>query len=349
MQRIYPLESLRGLAALIVAVFHFHAQIGPYVSPQSWLATNGLVKHATLMVDFFFVLSGFVIALNYADRIQCFRDVIKFQARRFWRLYPLHLTMLLVFAGIELVKLTGIGTDAGGSSASGIEEFINNLFLTQSWYLDHLSFNYPSWSISTEFYTYLIFAMVVLLSRGWLTVAALAVAVAAGTLLHLNGGLTTEAPWLIPRCIYSFFIGVLVWKASTLNGLPFLPAPPLLLASVAAVIWLDRDHFIMVPWLFGLTVLALARHRQGLTYRLLSAPWLVFLGTISYSLYMTHAAVWYVFKTLVRLTHVQLTPATETLLLLAGLALLVGVSTLTYRFVEDRFRVGIKRQSPQER
>ena len=49
------------------------------------------------MVDFFFVLSGFVIALNFQSKIYNFTDVINFQARRFFRLYPLHFFMLLIY------------------------------------------------------------------------------------------------------------------------------------------------------------------------------------------------------------------------------------------------------------
>ncbi len=59
------------------------------------------------MVDFFFVLSGFVIALNYQHKIRTFGNLVNFQSRRFLRLYPLHFLMLMVFLGIALIKYVG--------------------------------------------------------------------------------------------------------------------------------------------------------------------------------------------------------------------------------------------------
>ena len=67
-KKIFYLESLRGLAALSVAFYHF--DIG------SLLTNNAFVKNSWLMVDFFFVLSGFVIALNFQSKIYNFTDVI---------------------------------------------------------------------------------------------------------------------------------------------------------------------------------------------------------------------------------------------------------------------------------
>jgi len=95
-RRIEPLESLRVIAALAVAIFHFRT--------PSPLAANAFIEHADLMVDLFFVLSGFVIALNYRERIGSFWDALTFQHRRFWRLYTLHLFTLMVFVGMWLLS-----------------------------------------------------------------------------------------------------------------------------------------------------------------------------------------------------------------------------------------------------
>ena len=73
------LESLRGGAAISVAIHHFY--IGSHFNVA-------FTMYAWLMVDFFFVLSGFVIALNYQDRIKTFENLKAFQFKRFLRLYP---------------------------------------------------------------------------------------------------------------------------------------------------------------------------------------------------------------------------------------------------------------------
>ena len=57
------------------------------------------------MVDFFFVLSGFVISLNYFNKINSKNDLINFQKKRFLRLYPLHILTLFIFILIEFIKI----------------------------------------------------------------------------------------------------------------------------------------------------------------------------------------------------------------------------------------------------
>ena len=87
------LESLRGIAALIVVVYH-----AVWLNPvtQSRFFSNG-----ALMVDFFFVLSGFVICHSYGDRLLNLRDFGRFLWLRLGRLYPLHFALLMVFVLIE--------------------------------------------------------------------------------------------------------------------------------------------------------------------------------------------------------------------------------------------------------
>ncbi|MFG0251063.1 MAG: acyltransferase family protein, partial [Phycisphaeraceae bacterium JB051] len=94
--RHFPaLDALRGVAAVLIVLHHFRILS---------VLDNNLIVHSRLMVDLFFVISGFVIAYQYQQQLQCPRDVIGFQKRRFWRLYPLHLLMLGVFVGIETLK-----------------------------------------------------------------------------------------------------------------------------------------------------------------------------------------------------------------------------------------------------
>ena len=88
-EKILYLESLRGIAAVMVAVSHFRI--------DSFIYQNQFIGNSYLWVDFFFVLSGFVIALNYQYKIKNFQSLFAFQAKRFIRLYPLHLILLFMF------------------------------------------------------------------------------------------------------------------------------------------------------------------------------------------------------------------------------------------------------------
>ena len=81
--RYAALDSLRGVCALFVCLFHFRAN-GP-------IATLEFVRGSWLFVDFFFVLSGFVIAANYRERLVAGAFLRGFVILRFGRVYPLHL------------------------------------------------------------------------------------------------------------------------------------------------------------------------------------------------------------------------------------------------------------------
>ncbi|MEQ9314667.1 MAG: acyltransferase, partial [Henriciella sp.] len=133
-----------------------------------------LIRNAWLFVDFFFVLSGFVIALNYKDRIAEGFSVPRFMGLRFGRIWPLHAFVLGLFVVAEIVLafLPGleniVGRDAfctdwtqpNCDGQHTAETLAPNFFLLHALpgVSDNISWNGPSWSISTEFWTYLIFA-----------------------------------------------------------------------------------------------------------------------------------------------------------------------------------------------
>lgn len=95
--RYEALDSLRGICALLVCLFHFRA--------NSPLISMAFVRGSWLFVDFFFVLSGFVIAANYRQRLINGGFLRGFVILRFGRVYPLHLVMLLAYIAMELVGL----------------------------------------------------------------------------------------------------------------------------------------------------------------------------------------------------------------------------------------------------
>jgi peptidoglycan/LPS O-acetylase OafA/YrhL len=87
--RFAVLDSWRGIAACMVALFHLRV--------LSHVGDAALVRHASLFVDFFFVLSGFVITGGYAERLAAGFGAWRFALLRFGRLYPLHLAVLAAF------------------------------------------------------------------------------------------------------------------------------------------------------------------------------------------------------------------------------------------------------------
>src|SRR6201996_4654585 len=198
------LESLRGIAALAVIVYH--AEWYNPITPLRFF------QNGPLMVDLFFVLSGFVIYHSYGTRLRSAREVARFLWLRIGRLYPLHLTFLIVFLGIEVFKRV---THHEAFTINNGYSFLTNLLLLQSMGLHRaLTYNYPSWSISTEFYAYVLFAIVCALTRTvriFTVVAVLIVAASIATLLAVGVVSLGDAGFDFGyfRCTLGFFTGVL--------------------------------------------------------------------------------------------------------------------------------------------
>jgi peptidoglycan/LPS O-acetylase OafA/YrhL len=157
-----PLTSWRGICALAVALFHF-----PVLGP---VKSFPLVSHAYLCVDFFFVLSGFVIATVYEDRLTTNAVRLIFAVRRFGRLWPLHATILFVFVLASAAKHQ-IGIDERHS----VLAIFTNLALLQGLGIHHeLTWNGSAWSISVEATLYLLCALLSCLPRRRVIYAVLA-------------------------------------------------------------------------------------------------------------------------------------------------------------------------------
>src|SRR4051812_31468696 len=124
---LLPLTALRGIAAWWVVLFHLRLFLVPYL-PAGAIA---VLARGNLAVDLFFLLSGFVIHLNYAERVTPDpASVGDFLFRRFARIYPLHLLVLLGFAAYYGAALL-LGSSTLESSRPGY--FLASLFLVQNW------------------------------------------------------------------------------------------------------------------------------------------------------------------------------------------------------------------------
>jgi peptidoglycan/LPS O-acetylase OafA/YrhL len=348
-RKILYLESLRGLAALGVALHHSRL--------DSPLASNVITQNAWLLVDFFFVLSGFVIALNYQNAIRDGGSLLAFQYKRFLRLYPLHLVMLFVFVGLECLKyfatrMGGLSADAGAFTHNNLYSFLASTTLSQSLFFNDTHWNGPSWSISAEFCTYALFGLIILLCRSRRS------AVFVASLLFALGGAVyvwhEGYDFLILRCLLSFFIGVMVFNLAAVARKRTASWPGTL-ASVAVLVllasrtWDSQDPWAMVfPPAFGALIYALAVSGHGPMKKVLETRPLVYLGTISYGIYMIHYAVWWVANQILRFVVQVKTFTTEsgntiisvenvwlaTAVAVVGMGIIVTLAHFSYRYIE---------------
>lgn len=286
--KIEELESLRGIAALLVVFFHL-----PKWHP--WLDI-GPINNGYLMVELFFVLSGFVIYNAYGNRIDSGGALLRFQFLRFGRLYPVHLLFLMAFVGIECAKLlvpAGTTLTTAPFSENTGAALVQQLLLVQALGPtgNEMTFNGPAWSISVEFYTYLLFGSIVFLAgRVKLPIFA-AIATVSFALLFGWGGLGFD---LLLNCLTGFFLGCLLcaWLARREFALP-APALPAAFAALVAYLAIKRPeaHDWLIFVLSPLLILALLRARETWLTRAMRAPLLTWLGSLSYAVYMSHIFV----------------------------------------------------------
>jgi len=361
--RFEAIDSLRGFCACFVAVYHFRNNSSP-------IADTAFVHMSWQFVDLFFVISGFVMALNYRARLQGGMPPLRFMALRLARIYPLHVFMLAAFVAMEVViYFLGRGGisfreafDAGHSPEQLIKQL---LFLDGFANLQDGAWNYPTWSIATEFWTYILFALCVVRAGPHLEKVLAAAAVACVVFLFFLSprGIQSIADWGLVRCIYGFAIGVLTQAAWRRFG-PGMMAratgwtaiETVTLAVVLLYVPLAGGTLwnLFAPVIFGITVLVFARQGGGIS-RLLMTRVPLFLGTISYSIYLVHVfvqqrignAVMVIDKfggpTLTtggvteggELTRFNgATPLQGTIFIIVMLALVILTASLTYRFVE---------------
>jgi peptidoglycan/LPS O-acetylase OafA/YrhL len=163
-EQLASLTPLRGIAALWVVIFHF-CWYFPGVHPERY---TGAVYKGYLAVDMFFVLSGFVITHVYkegfAHRVtgRRYREFLK---ARVARIYPLHITVLLLFVATATAEraanyaLRGSFEPIPLLGERSLGGLLANLVMLQGLWARELSWNDPSWSISLEFLAYLLFPL----------------------------------------------------------------------------------------------------------------------------------------------------------------------------------------------
>ena len=343
------LTGIRGIAAWGVVLYHVRVSLMDIL--PGW--TIAALGKGYLAVDLFFMLSGFVIWLNYAERIAegGSGEVRQFLWRRFARIWPLHAVILTGFAVFALLLW------ASGRSTDGYPwaEFPLHIMLVQNWGLTPaLTWNHPAWSISTEVAAYFLFpALVMLLAplkRSYPPLLCLAALLATGIYLLFRAcsyGVLGEAiPHLgLWRCLAEFAMGAILcllwqhWKGSPRAAS---------IASLAALVWcltawiLSLPETALVPPLFFAALLALALDRGPIS-RLLSTPVLRYLGEISYSTYLSHFLLFILFK----LAFVDTSRQVGWLGLAGFLALVLAASVVLYHGVEKPAQRWLGRRPPR--
>jgi peptidoglycan/LPS O-acetylase OafA/YrhL len=299
LMRFQALDGWRGVCAVAVALFHLNV--------YSHIHDLSLIRHAYLFVDFFFVLSGFVIASAYLGSLNSDRDVWTFLLRRFGRLWPLHCSLLMVFVLLEFMKSVAMGMGAAAAEVSFSEKtstfaIFTNIFMIHSLGLhSSLTWNIPSWSISVEFYAYVFFAATIAVFHGRRSaliatfIACAIVSILAVAYACRHGQDTTYAYGFF-RCLSGFLCGVLAFLTYTnvASGAKYSGTLWELAALATTIVFVcffgGLEYSFAASLVFSAVVFVYARQKGSLS-RLMCLPVFRKLGDWSYSIYMVNYLV----------------------------------------------------------
>jgi peptidoglycan/LPS O-acetylase OafA/YrhL len=329
------LDGLRGVAAIAVLLFH----------RRLWAPGGHFLDHAYLAVDFFFALSGFVIAHAYRERLVNGMSFKRFATFRFIRLYPLLFLGCIIGIGF----LTGRYVSKGqGFNLEFLLAAVCGLLTIPTFLpvpLAYMPFptNGPSWSLFFELIVNALYASCARwLTRGvvvfilfasfiWLAVCA----VEFGGL----GRLGHEFPTLLggaPRTLFSFFAGTAVYAIHKRTPHVALPYPTILLGCLLIAIFSpNRDavnsiyyDLACVAFVFPCIVLlgAMSGDSQNGSARLL--------GELSYPIYILHVPLLYWFEETANRLNTPLNfPA-----LVSAAAFCVAFAALAWKFFDQPVR-----------
>ena len=304
-KRLYhTLDAMRGVAAIMIVLWHARHMSAPIVLPSSYLA-----------VDLFFVLSGFVLAFAYDGRLEHGMGTGRFFITRVIRLYPLYIcgTLIGIFSGLVAYKL-----GAGELNATGLVlAIVAGLLMLPSPTFrqtpDVFVLNGPAWSLFFELFINLVFA---LFWKKLTRTGLIAIIAVSGLLMIVStiaeghcdlGHKWTNFIYGFPRVTFSFFVGVLIHRLfkerreSTWIGLvlPFVLIP-IFAFGPTGTLRIAYD-LLCVMVVFPLLIIAGAAYDPPPLGVGISR----FLGLISYPLYAIHVPIIELTRRTVRVAHYE--------------------------------------------
>lgn len=337
------LESLRGIAAVLVCLYH----------ARYWIALKNLpfILNFDLFVDFFFVLSGFVIALNFSKSIANISAYSDYLTKRFLRLYPLFFAASIPYFVTSVLKTYFNFHSFDTSNYFKLNEFLAYISLTSKWgVVDKLIFNHPSWSISVEFFLYIISGILFMTSKNRTVNIIISVLLSLISLTVLmtygNGMLNTTGSLSIFRGILSFFIGVIIYYSfNTANTSRIANTPFIQNIYLFATLGLVSGAFIlintnpMIKFVFpliwaGVIYLVISNRYPSWLINFLKIKSIVYIGTISYSIYLIHPLMIFVTEKILKKSNLQ----NNMIFSVGGVALylmlIFFIAGLTFTYIE---------------
>ncbi len=287
---------------------------------------------------------------------------------------PLHIFILLAWVPYILMKAYAIhkyGLNATDPLlANSFYTFACNIFLINSMGVnDSLSWNYPAWSVSVEFFSYISFFIIVLITKKLVTpIKYLVISFLAYLILYriTDTSLLSTYRYGFLRCVGGFFLGVWIYYSSKLISIPDRPRTSSLLeltcviSALSLVSYSSSNKIIQLITLisFAVVIIVFSVQENGIISQALKNKYMLHLGKISYSIYMTHALIFAVAGNLYK--DVFKMPVKTginengdlfrsydiwyaNIINILCLGLIIFVSSITYKYIEQPWRNRFRR------
>ncbi len=353
---IHSLTGVRAFAALWVVFFHFRHNVGVVES----IEFGPLVRRGYLGVDVFFVLSGLVLAYTYSNRFErdsSPRAFIEYLSLRLGRIYPLHAVVLLAYALLFLAGKAG-GFTPLDPRITGIWDGAMSVLMLHAWgFTDRLAWNEASWSISAEWFAYLFVLLPVLrIFRRWGPVPLVALAAMSWIVLcyfALNTArrsLDFTYEFGAFRCAVEFFAGYAVYRFAEARPLGPRTGDALAAMALVALVMSVRIPGVEIWLLPCVSAFYLGLMARGpLSEAILGNRPVVFLGEISYAIYMVHLLVRIVSNAIMKKVDFEPSTGLAVTLLSVQIAAAIGLAAAAYYLVEKPAREWVRRALARSR
>jgi peptidoglycan/LPS O-acetylase OafA/YrhL len=302
-QSIDALTSLRFFFAL--AVFGSHLGFLQYVD-NPWIKSvfQNVLSEGYLGVSFFFILSGFILAYNYADTFESgWKGGRNFIVARVARIYPLHILTFLLS-----IPLWWLGEPLRWIQSACM--MVMNLLLVQS-YLPiqkiYFSFNAPSWSISDELFFYILTPFLLYLFQRWIRQGKRFGYLLMGAFIVSLITLMSVVPENYQHALFyvhplfrmcDFVLGILLFLVTrNVKRIPYstffqFMSLSLFIASVCFNQWVPQVYrYSIYYWPSMLCIVYTFTSSDGFISKLTERKWLIYLGEVSFGFYMFHLLV----------------------------------------------------------
>lgn len=312
------LNIFRGIAALWIILYHLKDEV--------YLNKYFIFSHGFLAVDFFFILSGFLLSSTYLNLFSI-NEIKFFLKKRFYRIYPLHflnllfiLLLLIFYENIYSKKIIFTHDNFQFNS------FIYQIFLIHGIGIENkLNWNVPSWIVSTQFFVYIIFIFISKVRQKKLSIFLfICLLLFYLKIYYLKKTINYHYDFGIIRNLLEFYIGnlIFVYRDFLIKKTKFLIILSLILILIYKFTKID---LIFIPLFSAIIII-------GISTKNLENKSLNYLGKISYSIFINQ---WCIILSLNFLRE-NIINLNLFFYLLLNLSLIIMVSIITYEKIEKK-------------